>query len=123
MAGPKLDGAGNVKMATLDDAMGRLQSVHAIVERMAVEVKSGKPIGPMSMQLKRAATPLQGQLKAQFGLISDLVTALLLVAGRGGPDKTRLRAFREFVAQIRTQIEIAMVQTKEKHAVPASDGQ
>lgn len=104
-------------MATLEDAMTRLQSVHAVVERMAVEVKSGKPIGSMAQQMKRVATPLQGQLKAQFGLISDLVAGLLLAAGRGGPDKIRLRTFREFVAQIRTQLEIAVTQTKEKHAV------
>ena len=117
MAGPKLDGSGNVKMATLEEALARLQSVHAIVERMGVEVKSGKPIGSMTQQLKRTATPLQGQLKAQFGLISDLVSGLLLAAGRGGPDKLRLRAFREFVAQIRTQMEIAVTQTKQKHAV------
>lgn len=116
-AGPKLDGAGTVKLATLDDALTRLQSVHALVERIGIEVKAGKPIGSMAQQLKRVATPMQGQLKSQFGLISDLVTALLLVAGKGGQDKIRLRSFRELVAQIRTQIEIAIVQTKEKHEV------
>jgi hypothetical protein len=116
-AGPKLDGAGTVKLATLDDASLRLQSLHALVERMGVEVKAGKPIGSMAQQLKRNATPLQGQLKAQFGLISDLVTSLLLIAGRGGPDAIRLRAFREHVAQIRAQLEIAIAQTKEKHKV------
>jgi len=121
-AGPKLDGAGTVKLATLDDALTRLQSVHAIVERIGIEVKAGKPIGSMAQQLRRVATPLQGQLKSQFGLISDLVTALLLVAGKGGPDKIRLRSFRELVAQIRTQIEIAIVQTKEKHLVHEKDG-
>ena len=116
-AGPKLDGAGTVKLATLDDALTRLQSVHALVERIGIEVKAGKPIGSMAQQLRRVAAPLQGQLKSQFGLISDLVTALLLVAGKGGQDKIRLRSFRELVAQIRTQIEIAIVQTKEKHEV------
>jgi hypothetical protein len=121
-AGPKLDGAGTVKLATLDDALTRLQSVHALVERIGVEVKAGKPIGSMAQQLRRVATPLQGQLKSQFGLISDLVTALLLVAGKGGQDKIRLRSFRELVAQIRTQIEIAIVQTKEKHLVHEKDG-
>jgi hypothetical protein len=115
--GPKLDGAGTVKLATLDDALLRLQGLHALVERMGVEVKAGKPIGSMAQQLKRNATPLQGQLKAQFGLISDLVTSLLLIAGRGGPDAIRLRAFREHVAQIRAQLEIAISQTKEKHKV------
>lgn len=116
-AGPKLDGAGTVKMETLNDALNRLQSVHALVERIGVEVKGGKPIGGMCQQLKRIATPLQGQLKSQFQLISDQVTSLLLIAGRGGQDKVRLRSFREHVAQIRTQLEIAIVQTTEKHKV------
>lgn len=119
-SGPKLDGAGTVKVATLEDALTRLQSVHAIVERMGVEVKNGKPLGSMVQQLRRVATPLQGQLKAQFSLIADVVSSLLLIAGRGGPDSMRLRAFREHVAQIRTQLEIALTQTKEKHAVKDS---
>ena len=84
---------------------------------MASEVKSGKPIGAMSQQFKRVATPLVGKLKAQFQLISDLVSGMLLIAGRGGPDVQKVRAFREGVAQARTQIEIAITQTKEKHAV------
>jgi hypothetical protein len=116
-AGPKLDGAGTVKLVTLDEALLRLQSVHALVERMAAEQKSGKPISSMEQQLKRAATPLQGQLKAQFSLIADQVSALLIVAGRGGPAALKVRSFRETVAQIRTQLEIAIVQTKAKHAI------
>ncbi len=115
MAGPKLDGAGTVKLATLDEALLKLAGVHALVERMAQEHKAGKPLGSMTQALKRLATPLQGQLKAQFQLIGDLVTSMLLIAGRGGPDAIKVRAFREHVAQIRTQIEIAIVQTKERH--------
>src|SRR6185436_5124107 len=87
------------------------------VERMAIEVKNSKPIGPLALTLKRAATPLQGQLKAQFSLISDQITAMLLIATRGGPDKLKVRSFRETVAQVRTQLEIAIIQTKEKHLV------
>lgn len=116
-AGPKLDGAGTIKLVTLDEALLKLQSVHALVERMAVEQKSGKPITGMEQQLKRIATPIQGQLKAQFSLIADLVSGMLLVAGRGGPAALKVRTFRELVAQIRAQIEIAIVQTKAKHAV------
>ena len=120
-AGPKLDGSGTIKLVTLDEALLRLQSVHALVERMAAEHKSGKPISSMEQQLKRVATPLQGQLKAQFSLIADLITAMLLVAGRGGPAAMKVRMFRESVAQLRTQLEIAIVQTKVKHAVVEDD--
>lgn len=121
-AGPQLDGPGKIKLATLEEAMVKLQSLHALVERMGVEHKANKPISGMTQQLKRVATPLQGQLKMQFGLIADIVTSMLLIAGRGGPDAQRLRAFREHVAQIRTQMEIAITQTKEKHAVKEEPG-
>lgn len=116
-SGPKLDGPGTVKLVTLEESLHMLQSVHALVERMAVEVKGGKPIGAMAQQFKRIATPLVGKLKAQFQLISDLISGMLLIAGRGGPDQQKVRAFREGVAQARTQMEIAITQTKEKHAV------
>ena len=91
--------------------------MHSIVERMAVEVKNGKRIGPMAMQLKRLIVPLQGQLKAQFQLIADQLVGMYLIAGRGGPDALKIRAYREAVANIRTQLEISIVQTIDKHAV------
>lgn len=116
-AGPKLDGAGTVKLVTLNEALMKMQSVHGMVERMAVEVKGKKPIGPMAMQLKRLIVPLIGQLKAQFQLISDQLVGMNLVAGRGGGDELKIRAYREGVAQIRTQLEIAIVHVKDKHAV------
>ncbi len=117
-AGPKLDGTGTVKLVTLEEGLLQLQGIHSLVERMAMDVKNGKPIGGQAQQLKRIATPLQGMLKMQFQLIGDLVTSMILIAGRGGPDGMKVRAFREHVAQIRTQIEIAIVQTKQRHALP-----
>lgn len=116
-AGPKLDGAGTVKIVTLEESLVQLQTLHGLVERMAMEVKSEKPIGSLLPQFKRLATPLQGKLKAQFQLIGDLISGMLQVAGRGGPEAQKVRAFREGIAQVRTQIEIAIVQTKDKHAV------
>jgi len=47
-------------------------------------------------------------LKSQFRLISDVATGLILGAGRGGPDALTVRSYREGVAQIRTQLEIAI---------------
>ena len=116
-AGPKLDGVGTIKLVTLHEAVTKLQNLHGLVERMATEVKGNKPIGPLAMQLKRAAVPIQGLLKGQFSLIADYVTQMLLVSGRGGPDKMKVKMYREAVAQMRTQIEIAITQTKDKHLV------
>jgi len=46
------------------------------------------------------------------------VSAMILAAGRGGSDQMRLRSMREFVAQIRTALEIAAAKVKDQHAVP-----
>lgn len=117
MAGPKLDGAGAVKMETLTSAQGMLARCHSIVEQMAVEVKSSRPITGYVQTFKRAAVPLASLLKAQFGMISDVVTAALLASTRGGPDQMKVRSLREGIASIRMQLEIAETKVLEKHAV------
>jgi hypothetical protein len=117
-SGPKLDGAGHAKMETLDEANAAVQRIHGIVERMAMAVRSGQDTGQFGAQIRRAASPLVGKLKGQFGMIADQVTALMLIATRGGGEQVKLRSLREGVAQIRIQLEIAVTKTKEKHAVP-----
>ena len=117
-SGPKLDGAGVAKMETLEEASAHVQRLHAMVERMAIAVRSQQNTAQFGAQIRRAGSPLVGLLKGQFGMISDQVTAMLLIATRGGGDQAKLRALREAVAQIRVQVEIAVAKTKEKHAVP-----
>jgi hypothetical protein len=114
----KLDSAGMMKLKTLGEAAVTLQKLHALVERMAIEVKAQRAVGMIPQQVKRVATPLQGQLKGQFSLIADQVAQLILVAGRGGSDQVRLRALRELVAQLRTMVELAEGKVREQHAVP-----
>jgi len=116
--GPKLDGAGHAKIETLDEAMAHVQRIHGIVERMGVAVRGQQDTAQFGAQIRRAGSPLVGLLKGQFGMISDQVTAMLLIATRGGGAQNKLRALRESVAQVRTQVEIAITRTKEKHAVP-----
>ena len=118
MASTKLDTAGLMKLKTLGEAAVTLQKIHALVERMAIEVKAQRAVGVIPQQVKRVATPLQGQLKGQFSLIADQVAQLILVAGRGGSDQVRLRALRELVAQLRTMVELAEGKVREQHAVP-----
>jgi hypothetical protein len=120
MAGPKLDGAGNVKIVTIHEAQVILQRCHGLVELMAMDVKGSRPITGGVSQLKRAATPLIGKMKGQFGMISDTVTAMLLAATRaGGGDPARVRTMREYIASIRQQLEISEKQILEKHSVDA----
>jgi hypothetical protein len=121
-SGPKLDGAGLAKMDTLDEANAQIQHIHGIVERMAIAIRSGQDTAQFGAQIRRAGSPMVGKLKGQFGMIADQVTALLLIATRGGGEQVKLRSLREAVAQIRTQLEIAVTKTKEKHVVPDDDG-
>jgi hypothetical protein len=117
MAATKLDGPGIQKMRTLDEALVALQGIHGMVERLAMDLKAHKPGVILAQQIKRAATPLQGQLKGQFSLIADHVSSLILVAGRGASETVRLRILREHVGQIRTELEVAMQKVRDEHSV------
>ena len=117
MAATKLDGPGTQKMRTLEESLIALQGLHGIVERMAMDLKAQRPVGIVLLQIKRLAAPLQGQLKGQFGLIADHVSALILAAGRGGSDGVKLRALREHVGHIRTALDVAVQKVREQHAV------
>ena len=118
MAGVKLDGAGAQKMKTLEEAQLSVQRLHGLVERMAIEVKNQRAAGVLPQQIKRMAVPLQGQLKGQFGMIADQVSAMILATGRGGGDQLKLRSLREYVAQVRQALDIAASKVKDQHAVP-----
>jgi hypothetical protein len=117
MAGIKLDGAGAQKMKTLEEALMTVQTIHGHVERMAVDVKNNRGVGVTPGQIKRIATNLQGQLKAQFGLIADQVSAMIIALGRGGGEQGKVRAMREAVAQLRTALEMSAAKVKKDHAV------
>ena len=117
-----VDGAGQAKLDTLADAMGIAQTVHGHVERLAVAIRNDQPTLAFGQQLRRAATPLVGLLRAQFQPLSDLAADFILQAGRpGGNERNRLRALRERVAQLKTGIELAQQQVLTKHAIPEDD--
>ena len=117
MAGVKLDGAGAQKMKTIEEALATMQTIHGHVERMAIEIKNQKGAGIIPSQIKRIAVPLQGQLKGQFGMIADQVSAMILGSSRGGGDQNKLRVLREYVGQIRQALDIAASKVKEQHSV------
>lgn len=117
MAGTKLDGAGSAKMHVLEEAVGGLQRLHGLVEQMAMAIKRHENAGMFGLQIRRAASPMIGQLKPQFGMLADGVTAMVLVATRGGSEQVKLRALREQVAALRQQLDIAMSRVKENHSV------
>jgi hypothetical protein len=99
VAGAKLDGAGLAKMKTLDEAILLLQRVHGLVESYAISVKRKQPSSPFLVNIRRTLPSLAENLKAQFGLISDLITTVNLHASRGGSEAMRVRVLREGVAR------------------------
>ena len=117
MAGLKLDGAGQAKLKTLEDAQVILTRVHGLVEQYALAVKRNSPTGPFMRNLKRQLPALGGLLKGQFGMISDQVFAVTLQVSRGSSEPTRVRQMREGVAQLTQAIEIAVKSVIEKHEV------
>lgn len=117
MAGVKLDTAGLNKMKVLDDATIQLQRIHGIVEQYAMALKREQPTSTYSMNLRRQLPTLSENLKSYFGMIADQVMSLNLASTRGSSEQVKVRTLREGVAQIRQSIEIAIVQTKERHAI------
>lgn len=117
MAGVTLDNAGIQKMKTLEEAVTMAQRLHGVVEQYALAMKQNKPTSLFGLQVKRALTPLVGLLKPQFGLISDQVAAMNLVASRGGNEAAKLRMLREGVGQLKQALDIAVVRVKSNHAV------
>jgi hypothetical protein len=117
MAGIRLDSAGQNKMKTLEAAQLLLQRINGLVENYAMASKRNQPTGPFLMNIRRSLPTLAENLKSQFGLIADQIVGINLAASRGASEGTRIRGLREGVAQIKQAIEIALTQTKDKHAV------
>jgi hypothetical protein len=115
VASSQLDGAGMAKLKTLEEAAVGIQRVHALVERLALNVKQGGNTATDIHSIRRALEPLVGLLKPQFGLLSDQVVAVNLTATRGGSEQMRVRALREGVASLRQGLEIAERKVREQH--------
>jgi hypothetical protein len=117
MAGIRLDSAGQNKMKTLEEAILLLQRIHGVVEQYAMALKRNQPTAAFVMNIRRQLPTLAANLKNQFGMISDQVTAVVLASSRGASEQVRLRGLREGVAQVKQALEIAITQTKDKHKV------
>ena len=120
--GSHLDGAGQAKLATLEDALTGVQRINTIVERMATAARMQSETGSMRGQIQRATSPLVGLLKPQYGPIADQLSQLILITTRAGLDQTKVRSLRESIAQIRAQIEIAITKVREHHTVETGQG-
>lgn len=115
MAGLRLDGAGQAKMKTLDDAMSTLLRINGLVEQYALQIKRNQSGSTFLSNIKRQLPHLSEMLKAQFGMIADQVMQTSLSSSRGASEQIRVRSLREGVAQVKTALEIAIAHVKEKH--------
>ncbi len=113
----QLDVPGQLKMATLEEATKLTQRLHSLVEQMASAANKMEPTANYGQQVRRAGAPLVSLLKGNFGLISDHVAQMMIIAGRTGSDRVRVRALREGVGQLKQQLEIAATRTQAVHAV------
>ena len=113
----KIDGAGLVKLETIEQAVTQVQRLNTIVERMAQSQRNSQPLAPYRQQIQRAASPIAGLLKPQFEPIADMITNVVLISSRGGSDQQKVRSLREAVAQIKVQLEAAESRVRKQHAV------
>lgn len=114
---PTLNGAGQVKMATLEECTTLVSRLHSTVERLGLAVKNNQNTGVFYTQIRRILEELIGKLKAQFGMVADQAAAVNLASSRGGADVVKLRGLREGVAQLKQALEIAERKVKEQHTV------
>jgi hypothetical protein len=122
MAGTRLDGAGQARISTLEDAVALHQRLHGLVEQYALSVKRNQPASHLMMNLKRQMPALAGLLKGQFGMIADLVTSVNMQITRGSSEQTRVRQMRDGIAAIKVQLEISIAQTIAKHEIKDGSG-
>jgi hypothetical protein len=117
MAGARLDNTGRIKMKTLDEALLLWQRINGLVEQYAMAVKRGQTSQNFIQSIRRALPTLADNLKSHFGMISDLILAVNLASSRGASENVRVRQLREGAAQIKQAIEVAMAQTRDRHAI------
>ena len=117
MSGLILDASGTIKMKVLDDALLLTQRLNALNEQFGLSAKAGTPTTTVKASIKRNLMTLAANLKSHFGMISDLVTNVVISSSRGSSDVVRVRAVREGIAQIKQGIDVGMAHTRNHHAV------
>jgi len=116
----KIDTAGAIKLKVLDDGVLLLQRINGIVEQYALALKRNQPASVYVQNVRRQLPTLAENLRSHFGSIADIAVSVNLASSRGASEVMRLRVLREGVAQIRQAMDIAVIQTKAKHAVEDS---
>ena len=99
-----LNAADRQKLAQLEGFGGRLQHVHGLVERFAVDMNEAER---WTQMLRRSLTQLKMELMgAGLDSMAQQCGALELAARRGSSRVSKLRILREGVGSLRQQIEL-----------------
>lgn len=94
-----------LKMATLQTMLEKVQAVYRQVERYA-GTKDPRQAEALAMPLKRAFGTLKLELMgAGLDTLSQLAGSMEIAAGRGGSHPTKSRILREGVGSMRFQVE------------------
>jgi hypothetical protein len=92
------------KMAQLEGFGGRVQHVHGLVERFAVDLAEAERWTAM---LRRSLTQLKMELMgAGFDSMAQQCGALEMAARRGSSRVAKIRILREGIGSLRQQIEL-----------------
>jgi hypothetical protein len=114
MVGMKLSSKGQLKIDMLQTARRKFDRIHSLVEQYA-GLKKGDDA--MMSPLARTATEVARMfMNNGYGIMADHSNQIAMMAKRGVGKDTKLRAFRESVASVRSAMEHAekMIMEEEK---------
>lgn len=108
------------KMAQLEGFGGRVQHVHGLVERFAVDLAEAERWTAM---LRRSLTQLKMELMgAGFDSMAQQCGALEMAARRGSSRVAKVRILREGVGSLRQQIELEQRAVRSEAESRKTDG-
>ncbi len=112
----RLTPRGQAKVTKLADLQKRVQTIHAMTERLAT-AHTGQT--QLAQALKRTYGRLKLQLSADgFDSMAQLAAGMEIASGRGGSITTKTRILREGVASLRYQIELEDRLTRRNEEAP-----
>lgn len=105
MVGPKLSTKAQLKIDMLQTARRKFDRIHSLVEQYAGTTKGDDAMmGPLA----RTATEVARMfMNSGYGIMADHSNQIAMMAKRGVGKVTKLRAFRESVASVRSAMDHA----------------
>jgi hypothetical protein len=124
MVGLKLSAKGQLKIDMFQTARRKYDRIHSLVEQYA-GLKKGED--SMMSPIARTATEVARLfMNNGYGIMADHSNQIAMMAKRGAGKVTKLRAFRESIASVRSAMDHAekmvMEEEKAEHAAEGGEG-